>query len=89
MAKAGTCAHVYVVQGEHPFVPGRPMQGFLIREDAQREALKLANIIFKDLSQPEAKTWREADRRLKAAVEVIEDENDESYDVWITRLAIK
>ena len=75
---------IYLVQGEHPHIPGSPLKAFSTRAKANAYALELANLIFDWLEQPPAKTWEEADKRVQA-----DDEYDDEYDVWITALKVE
>lgn len=68
---------VYIVQGEHYMVPGRPLSVHSTRALAYARALELVNIILADLSLKPATDWREGLERIRKA-----PAGDEA-DVWI------
>jgi hypothetical protein len=68
---------VFIVQGEHYSVPGRPLSVHRTRELAYARALDLVNIILADLGRKLATDWREGLARIKKS-----PAGDES-DVWV------
>jgi len=68
---------VFVVQGEHYSVPGRPLSVHSTRALAYTRALELVNIILEDLLLRRATDWREGLARIRKVLQV-----DEA-DVWI------
>jgi hypothetical protein len=76
-AKVSEVEHVFIVQGEHYSVPGRPTSTHSTRELADARALELINIILWDLALPLASDWREGLGRIK------ELPSGDEADVWI------
>lgn len=76
--------HVYIVQGEHWDVPGRPLTVHANLASASARALELVNIMLKDLNLPPHVDWRKGFKQVKKAVAKIDYDHPEP-DVWIDK----
>ena len=89
-----TAGSVWVVQGEHWDVPGRPVLVCATQERAQKEALELINIMRKDVGLPPAKNPAKHEEALQQArrrkakelgISIADlDEDEANGHVWIT-----
>lgn len=71
---------ILIVQGEHQYVPGRPMTAWKRQQDADAEALKLVNMIRVDAGLPVAtEDWKAA--LLEAQIKLLGDDVDPDLDL--------
>ncbi|SHG88333.1 hypothetical protein [Bradyrhizobium erythrophlei] len=89
-------AKVFIVQGDHFHVPGRPMTAHATKAGADKVAAGLVNDLFAWIEQPQdakPETW-EADllRARKARADQmgcdLDQLGDDDGDVWITQLEV-
>jgi hypothetical protein len=72
---------LYIVQGEHPSVPGRTLSVHQDEDVARIEAISLINIILNDLDQPalpDAASFEDIDKVVKSLCD-----EGHSCDVWL------
>lgn len=78
--------NVYIVQGEHQYVPGRLLYVLASDTAAHTKAAELLNLMLADAGMPADATrvtWEERLEALRAAVE------DGDPDVWITEAPVE
>jgi len=75
---------VYVVQGEHPSIPGRSMTVHHSRSSAETEAADLVRIICEDVGHPLPKSISDWERTIEAIVR-----SHPEADVWITEIPVQ
>jgi hypothetical protein len=82
---------IFVVQGEHWSVPGKPMTAHATMGLAQREANKLVNIMLADAKLPTI-TEDASDEERDSALERVREDSingGTDCDVWITPLDVE
>lgn len=80
---------VYIVQGIHPHVPGRPMTAHTTRSSANVEASQMASRILVSMGRLpcDPKSWKIRIENYKN--ELSEVSADAECDVWISELPLK
>ncbi|CAB4132117.1 hypothetical protein UFOVP134_34 [uncultured Caudovirales phage] len=79
--------HVYLTQGEHPYVPGCPLSVHATRKGAQAQALSLLNVVRDDYGP--CKRWSGvALQRTKVRLENDCNVDQPDWDIWITKLEL-
>jgi hypothetical protein len=82
---------IWITQGEHWHVPGRPITAHASLAGAEMEAVELINIMLGDVSRPPLPLSATYEQR-EEALELIRRDSvngGTDCDVWITELELK
>jgi hypothetical protein len=85
---------VYILQGTHPYVPGRVLSVHATKRGAEAEAVELINIIRKDVCAGQKIFEATVDNyvnvleTLKEHYAAVHENDNEVFDVWIEKMEV-
>lgn len=87
-------SEVYVVQGVHPYVPGRVLSIHASEQGAKAEAADLINLIRKDVCagqkvfEADTQNYTKVLESLKEHYAAIHENDADCFDVWIEKMEV-
>lgn len=87
-------SEVYVLQGTHPYVPGRVLDVYASKPAAEKQAVELINLIRKDMCAGQQIFEATVDNyvtvleSLKEHYATLYETDEDRFDVWIEKMVV-